>query len=57
MSRTKIIMPTWNVSSVLQAGKMQKNSKQNIGRPRLRWLEDVSDDLHESERMGRKDEE
>jgi kynurenine formamidase len=29
-----------------------RNSKQNIGRHRLRWLEDVYDDLHKKKVKG-----
>jgi hypothetical protein len=43
-------MATWNVRLVLQPGKIVTTRK--MGRPRLRWLEDVHDDLRKMKAKG-----
>jgi hypothetical protein len=46
-------MATWNIITMLQPGKMQEIANEmnqnRIGRPGIRWLDEVADDLR---RMG-----
>jgi len=45
---TDLIFGTWNVQTMLQPGKMMEiadDATRRRGRPKMRWLDDVSTDL------------